>query len=205
MNNAAGTRCRTKKRGFPTAERVLQLDLLHSCCRELESIDPATLLQSPWEIASRGGSVLTRPKRKMSWQRRTSVQTPLRSKKKSWPHPLQWVRLSFANHIVEREKRRTAFGANRSFSANSSFSLEIITMTSVAQNFCNLPCSATSQSARHQCRKMGTKNGYTQGCSAHQYVFTKTVYLYVLSMNPCQVGNVYRGKRHLVVTLPMWL
>lgn len=88
MNNAAGTRCRTKKRGFPTAERVLQLDLLHSCCRELESIDPATLLQSPWEIASRGGSVLTRPKRKMSWQRRTSVQTPLRSKKKKLAPPI---------------------------------------------------------------------------------------------------------------------
>lgn len=63
MDNAAGTRCRTKKKGFPTAERVLQLDLLHSCCRELESIDPATLLQSPWEIASGGGSVLTQPRR----------------------------------------------------------------------------------------------------------------------------------------------
>lgn len=44
-----------RKRGrVPTSQRLLQLDLLHSCCRELESIDPATLLQSPWEIASGG-------------------------------------------------------------------------------------------------------------------------------------------------------
>lgn len=51
--DAAGTGCRKRGR-VPTSQRLLQLDLLNSCCRELESIDPATLRQSPWEIASGG-------------------------------------------------------------------------------------------------------------------------------------------------------